>query len=363
MAMRQAGAWLIIGGVILSILTTGVGIVSGSGAFSGQIRQADGTVSAVGPGYLLLAASLGLVGLGVALLSVSGPIYGGTLARRALMSMGFGLVALAVLLGMSTLPGFEGSNVMILFFPLLVSGWATIIGAGLTVVTLLQAGGRPRQVGATFLVAPIALFALILWGSALASAGDVASLVGAVLGVLALGAVLLGLLGLGLLAMRSDAARTEGLTSVAVPAGAAVVALGSPVAPDFPWETGIDVAPSGPEDRSTPESTQDEPSQPADGWVLPKPPPDPSSRRVPLARSVGWAVLVWIMTLAAVYLINEILAIPAGLCIAAGLIFGVWFGGTYGGIKGGREWGMFGVVLFAVAVLLLPSLVAMAFYG
>jgi hypothetical protein len=99
MAMRQAGAWLIIGGVILSILTTGVGIVSGSGAFSGQIRQADGTVSAVGPGYLLLAASLSLVGLGVALLSVSGPIYGGTLARRALMSLGFGLVALAVLLG------------------------------------------------------------------------------------------------------------------------------------------------------------------------------------------------------------------------------------------------------------------------
>jgi hypothetical protein len=122
MAKRQAGAWLIIGGVILSILTTGVAILGGSAAMSRQIRQADGTVSALGPGYLLLAASLGLVGLGVALLSVSGPIYGGTLARRALMSLGFGLVAMAVTLGISTRPGFEGSNVMVLFIPLLVFG-------------------------------------------------------------------------------------------------------------------------------------------------------------------------------------------------------------------------------------------------
>jgi len=369
MAKRQAGAWLIIGGVILSILTTGVAILGGSAAMSGQIRQADGTVSAVGPGYLLLAASLGLVGLGVALLSVSGPIYGRTLARRALMSMGFGLVALAVLLGMSTLPGFEGSNVMILFFPLLVSGWATIIGAGLTVVTLLQAGGRPRQVGATFLVAPITLFALILWGSALASAGDVASLVGAVLGVLALGAVLLGLLGLGLLAMRSDAARTEGLTSVAVPAGAAVVALGSPVAPDFPWETGIDVATSGPEDRSTPESTQDEPSQPADGWVLPKPPPDPSSRRVPLARSIGLALLVWAGTYALANITNQNPPPLAGLIVPAGFIVGIWFGGRYGGIRGQREWVTFVIRLLAVAFLLLllvalgAGVYAMTLYG
>ena len=320
-------------------------------------------MSPVGPGYLLLAASLSLVGLGVALLSVSGPIYGRTLARRALMSMGFGLVALAVLLGMSTLPGFEGSNVMILFFPLLVSGWATIIGAGLTVVTLLQAGGRPRQVGATFLVGLIALFALNTFRSALAIEAE------AVLGVLAGSALLLGLVGLALLAMRSDAARTDGLTSPAVVPVPAGVAPGSPIAPKFPCEGGQRMATSGPEDRSTPESTQDEPSQPADGWVLPKPPPDPSSRRVPLARSIGLALLVWAGTYALANITNQNPPPLAGLIVPAGFIVGIWFGGRYGGIRGQREWVTFVIRLLAVAFLLLllvalgAGVYAMTLYG
>jgi hypothetical protein len=123
------------------------------------------------------------------------------------------------------------------------------------------------------------------------------------------------------------------------------------------------------EDRSTAESAQDEPIGPADGWVLPDAPPDPSSRRPPYARSVGWAVLVWAMTLAAVYLSNQIAPKYAGLIVPAGFMLGIWLGGRLGGILGRREWGTYVIRSLAVAFLLLflfalgGCVYAMALYG
>ncbi len=52
------------------------------------------------PGYLLTVACLGLLGVGVTLLSVDGPIFGGTLAGPGLKTLAFGLVGDFVMLGL-----------------------------------------------------------------------------------------------------------------------------------------------------------------------------------------------------------------------------------------------------------------------
>ena len=195
MRKRQGGAVLIICGVVLALVITAVSIIGGGGG----IPDISG-----GPGDLLLVACLGLLGLGVALLSVSGPIFGGTLARRALTILGFGLVGDSVILGLAALPDFQGSKVMVLFIPFFVMAWVTVIGAGLTVLELVAAGGRPRQVGATFLVAAIALFAVNASVNSLPGS-EGGRLLAIAFAVLAGGALLLGFVGLALLGLDREA--------------------------------------------------------------------------------------------------------------------------------------------------------------
>jgi len=192
MPKRQAGALLVICGVVLALVIAAVAIIGDTAA-----------IAVGGPGYLLLVACVGLLGVGVALLSASGPIFGGTLARRALKTLAFGLVGDSVILALLSLPGFEGSNMIILFIPGSVSGWATMIGAGLTVLALVTAGGRPRKVGALFLAAPVALFAGIALENDLAGSEGASA-------VVAGGALLLGFVGLAWLALDS-AASTVGV--------------------------------------------------------------------------------------------------------------------------------------------------------
>ena len=188
MPKRQTGALLIICAVVLALVTTAVAIIGGTAA-----------IAVGGAGYLLLVACVGFLGVGVALLSASGPIFGGTLARRAMKALAFGLVADSVILGLLTLPGFEGSNMMVLFIPFFVSGWATIIGAGLTVLALVTAGGRSRKVGAMFLAAPAALFVVNALVNDL-SGSEGARLLAIAFGAVAGGALLLGFVGLAWLA-------------------------------------------------------------------------------------------------------------------------------------------------------------------
>jgi hypothetical protein len=202
-AMRRAGAWLIVGGVVLAVLAVASAIIGGGAAMSPFVSVADTgpDPAPIGPGYLLLVASIGALGLGVALLTLSGPIFGGTLAPLGMMLLAFGLVADAVILGMVSQPGFEGSNVDFLIIPLILFGLMTIIGVVLTAVALVRAGGRPRWVGATFLVVPIALFV---------SYGPIdrfllPDVVLVALPVLAGGALLLGFVGLAMLALARNA--------------------------------------------------------------------------------------------------------------------------------------------------------------
>jgi len=147
MSRRRTGGLLIIAGVVLVLIS------SLAAAFGGADLIAVG-----GPGYLLVGVCLGLLGAGVALLSIDRPIFGGTLARRGLKTLAIGLLGGSVTISLMALPGFEGWKVMTLFVPFFVFAWATIIGAGMTVLALIAAGGRPRIVGVMSLVVVLGLF-------------------------------------------------------------------------------------------------------------------------------------------------------------------------------------------------------------
>src|SRR5215213_9146930 len=146
MSNRRIGAVLILSGVPM-----GLGAVA--------LVMLGGSVSpeAVDLGEKLSALCLAMVGLGTALLGISGHVFGRTLARRSLKLLAVGLIGDAVLLALAALPGLEGWRVMVLFVPFFVIGWATAIGLVLTVVALVAAGGRPRIVGGVFLAAPLLL--------------------------------------------------------------------------------------------------------------------------------------------------------------------------------------------------------------
>ena len=102
------------------------------------------------------------------------------------------------------------------------------------------------------------------------------------------------------------------------------------------------------------------------GWR----PPDSgeNGRPTPYARSIGWAILAWVTTVALVYVVAQVLSVPqlGGWLGLAGFLVGYWFGGTRGGIKGRREWLGFILILSAIAFLafgLGACLAAMALYG
>jgi hypothetical protein len=186
---RRIGGLLIIVGVLVTLASAVVVIAGGTARI---------TIGA--PLYLLSAACLGLLGAGVALLSIDGPIFDGTLARRGLKTLAFGLVGDAVLFGMFALPGLQGSSAMLLFIPFFAIGWATVIGAGLTVLALLVSEGRPRIVGDIFLVVPMAVVVTNAFTNTL-SGTDMTRLLAIAFGVVAAGALMLGFVGLALLAI------------------------------------------------------------------------------------------------------------------------------------------------------------------
>ena len=102
------------------------------------------------------------------------------------------------------------------------------------------------------------------------------------------------------------------------------------------------------------------------GWR----PPDSggTGRPTPYARSIGWAILAWVATIARVYVVAQVLNVPqlGGWLGLAGFLVGYWFGGTRGGIAGRREWLRFIVILSAIAFLALgfgSCMYAMALYG
>jgi hypothetical protein len=193
MPRRRIGGYLVLLGVLAVLVTVIVTIV-----------DAMTTVKVGVLLYLLLAACLALLGSGLALISVDGPLFDGTLARRGMKTLAFGLIGDSVIFGMWALPAFERSNAMTLLIPFLVVGWATIIGAGMTALALLLSAGRPRQVGAIFLVVPVALEVMNTLTNML-SGGNVIRVLAIACGVVAAVALLAGFVAFALLAIDGPA--------------------------------------------------------------------------------------------------------------------------------------------------------------
>ena len=96
--------------------------------------------------------------------------------------------------------------------------------------------------------------------------------------------------------------------------------------------------------------------------------PAHSRREAPYGRSVGWAIVAWIVSVAAVYFVSRFLGLPelGGWVGLSGVIVGGWFGGTRGGIEGWRHWVIFGLMLSVILILvtgLASCAYAMALYG
>jgi hypothetical protein len=96
-------------------------------------------------------------------------------------------------------------------------------------------------------------------------------------------------------------------------------------------------------------------------WWEPSPQPDlppelppPDTRRPPYLRSIGWAIVVWFATVAAVYFEAQVRGEESlgGWLGAAGFVVGYWIGGRLGGIRGKGEWAMFIAILSGVALVL-----------
>ena len=102
------------------------------------------------------------------------------------------------------------------------------------------------------------------------------------------------------------------------------------------------------------------------GWRPPH--ADAAGRRPAYGRSIAWAVVAWVATIALVYVVAQVLGIPqvGGWLGLAGFLVGYWIGGTRGGIKGRQEWLQFIVILSALAFLAFgfgACLGAMIAYG
>ena len=96
--------------------------------------------------------------------------------------------------------------------------------------------------------------------------------------------------------------------------------------------------------------------------------PAQSSRQSHYGRSIGWAMVGWVVTVAAVYLVAQVLGRPelGGWVGLAGVILGGWFGGNRGVITGRREWVIFALMMSAILILatgLGSCAYAMALYG
>lgn len=94
------------------------------------------------------------------------------------------------------------------------------------------------------------------------------------------------------------------------------------------------------------------------GWLLPpsadpdqRRPQPPYAREPPYLRSIGWAILAWVVTVGVVYFVSQELGVPrlGGWIGFAGFLVGYWVGGTQGGIRGRSEWLRFVLILSAVA--------------
>ena len=105
------------------------------------------------------------------------------------------------------------------------------------------------------------------------------------------------------------------------------------------------------------------------GWgnLAPDDQSRPRRRQPPYLRAIGWAVVAWLVAVAAAYLISQG-GLPqlGGWIGLVGFVLGTWFGGAYGGIRGRHEWVVLVILLLGLAFVLIgfgSCAYAMALYG
>jgi hypothetical protein len=188
MALARLGGLSVIGGWALLIVAGAIAVAGGSvGLGSGSI------------GSVVMAASLVLIGAGGAAVAVAGPSpLHGRLLRVGLGILGLGILGLAgssIAAARLTYDAGEDGPSMVLLF---AGGLATMVGAPVTVLSLLLTPGRPRVVGSAFVAG---LLLLVLAGMANQYVGAFLAGAPAIAGgclVIASG------IGLGVLALRGE---------------------------------------------------------------------------------------------------------------------------------------------------------------
>jgi hypothetical protein len=187
---RIAGA-LVVGAAALLAVTLVIAIGGGSVSVRGD-----------GPGSLTLTAALLLLGAGLLILAIVGPLpFDGRIVRT-----GFALVVAG---GAAELATANVSPSSALVYVFLLGGLAVLVGAAVTGVGLLRSPGRTRWVGLTFvagiLLAVAAGFVANDPGVAFsADANGLRAAMGLLAAAAAAGLMLIGLAGIGVLAFLGE---------------------------------------------------------------------------------------------------------------------------------------------------------------
>ena len=179
MGFGRIGGLLVVGGCVLFVVTGAI-FVGG-----GTLHIGDGEI-----GSLALAASLALVAVGAAVLSVAGPWpLHGRVVRVGLGALAVGLVSLLVssIVGAAASPGHEDQESLPMLVLLVVGLFATVLGPLITGLSLVRRPGPSRAVGSLLLAGMLLLVLTTLYAQPLqAIAGALVVLGGTGVGVLAI---------------------------------------------------------------------------------------------------------------------------------------------------------------------------------
>ena len=188
MRFGRLGGMLVVGGCALVILTGAIFVLGGSVGIGGATT-----------GGLVLAAGLGLVGVGVELLGLAGPrpLDNGAV-RFGLGTLGIGLLFYLASNVISAGLDYDPLASWPFIITFLIGGLATLLGTVTTVIALLLVRGPSRVVGA---LVPIGIGLLVL-ASTVAHAtvgGALFEVIGTLIAVAGGITVMASVIGVGLL--------------------------------------------------------------------------------------------------------------------------------------------------------------------
>jgi hypothetical protein len=190
MTSRRGGSAILAG-----VATVGIAVLM-------AVADLPGFIAGRGFATLALAIGLTLMGVGFAFVRLDRPVVSSSaLGRRGAKTLAAGLLLDGAILGLLSAGGLKGSAAAIVILPLIVAGWSTVIGLGLTILALVLAAGPGRRVGLLFVGAIVALAASNAFTN---WSGETSRTIGLVLGAVAACGLLAGFVGIGLISIRES---------------------------------------------------------------------------------------------------------------------------------------------------------------